>query len=116
MLRVGAPIYFRTNNEKDEGQGEDYRESLTLFAEIPQLAQPPFCETGQNSITLSCLSSPVEQSEESLGRGDDLHDNLQDAGWQGGGAASVVAVPAPAALDARHQRVGNGAQLLRQTA
>lgn len=39
MLRASALIYFRTNNEKIQGQGEDYRDSLTL-AEIPLLKQP----------------------------------------------------------------------------
>lgn len=41
---------------------------------------------------------------------------LQDAGRQLGGAAAVVAVDAPAALDAHLESVGHAAQLLRQVA
>lgn len=50
LLGASALIYFCTNNEKDQGRGEDYIESLTLFAEIPPLMGGPFCETGQSSF------------------------------------------------------------------
>lgn len=58
---------------------------------------------------------PVEQREESFGRGDELHHDLQNGSGQPGGAASVVGVEAPAGLDALLQGLGNGAQLPRQT-
>lgn len=62
------------------------------------------------------LYKPVEQAEEASGRRDELYDVLQNASRQLGGAASVVAVVAPAALDGHRQGVGDDAQLFCQTA
>lgn len=58
---------------------------------------------------------PVKQREEAFGRSDELNDILQNASWQLGGAPAVVAVEAPAALDAHLQGVSNSTQLFCQT-
>lgn len=66
-----------------------------------------------SSITFKVpFYKPVEQREKAFSRCDEFNDDVQNPSGHLGGAPTIVAIEAPAALNARLQRVGNSGQLL----